>query len=301
MGKVRHVNNDGVFWSSATQNKWTMLRILNQLSEIAVSMFEWQGLPPEIDERFLEMTLYKSGQVLFFRDENIGQYVVTQVALGGQMGIYNVPITRNFYAANGYTGTRDDTDSVIIWNNFQHTESFETMKSYAMDIYDIHRSAIINCYAQKTPILLLCDESQKLTLENAYMKYTGNSPVIKAKDKLFDENSIKVLNTGAPFVAPQLLAVERTLFAEALNYLGVQGTNSEKRERMIAAEAAANQGQTFAMRHSRLAMRQKAADEINRMFGLNVSVTFRAETLESFEIEEGVGAGGLEKGGVING
>lgn len=301
MGKVRHVINDGVFWDSAIQNKWTMLRILNQFSEIAVSMFEWDGLPPEIDERFLETILYRQGSVLFFKDEVLDKFVVTRVALGGQVGLYDVPIERNFYASNGYHGKRMPEDSVIIWNNYSHSGSYETMKSYAMDIYDIHRTAIINCNAQKTPVLLICDENQRLTLENAYMKYAGNAPVIKGKKDQLYEDSIKVLNTQAPFVAPQLLAVEKQLFAEAMNYLGIQGSASEKRERMISAEAAANQGQTFAMRHSRLAMRQAAADDINRMFGLNIQVKFRTETLEAFMVDEKIGGMGVSEDGKIYG
>lgn len=298
MGKVRRVINDGVFWSSAEQNKWTMLRILNRFSEMAVSMFDWEGLPEEIDQRFLEMILYRQGSVLFFRDDVLDKFVVTRVALGGQVGLYDVPIERNFYASNGYHGKRMPEDSVIIWNNYQHCGNYETMKSYAMDIYDIHRTAIINCNAQKTPVMLICDESERLTLENLYMKYEGNAPVIKGKKDQLDENSIKTLNTGAPFTAPELLAVEKELFAEAVNSLGIISNPSSKRERLISGEVAGSQAETFAMRHSRLAMRQTAAAEINRMFGLNIQVKFRTETLPSFEIDEDIGEGGLENGTV---
>lgn len=300
LGKVRKVINDGVFWSSALQNRWTMQRILDQFSEMAVAMFEWENLPAEIDERFLETILYTQGSALFFRDDVTGEFVVTRVALGGQVGIYDVPIERNFYASNGYHGKKMPDDSVIIWNNYLHNGSYEVMKSYAMDIYDVHRTAIINCNAQKTPVMLICDENERLTLENVFMKYAGNAPVIKGKTDQLNENSIKALNIGAPFNAPQLLSVERLLYADAVNQLGILETHSEKRERLVTGEVSLSQGKTFALRHSRLAMRQKAADEINRMFGLEINVKTRTENINSFEIEEDIGVGGLERGSVYN-
>ena len=47
-----------------------------------------------------------------------------------------------------------------------------------------------------------------------------------------------------------------------------------KRERLITDEVLTNQGGIFASRASRLYERQEAADKINRLFGLNVSVDF---------------------------
>ena len=295
MGRVRKVINDDDFWSAAAQNKWTMFRTLNQLSEIAVSMFEWENIPDTVDTRFLETILYREGKILFFRDEDADGFAVARVALSGQMGIYDTPTERNYYTtANKIRGRRSPADSVIIWNNFMREPSFPIMKSFAMDIYDIHRTAIINCKAMKTPLLVTCSRNQELTLKNLYMKYDGNEPAVFAKEGQLDADALKVINTQAPLVAPQMLAVEQALYAEALKYLGVQGAASEKRERLVSAEMSASQGSTFAMRYSRLAMRQEAAKQINAMFGLNVNVKFRAETLESFEIEEDVGAGGLE-------
>ena len=36
----------------------------------------------------------------------------------------------------------------------------------------------VNIQAQKTPILILAEESQRLTMQNAYMQYDGNEPFI---------------------------------------------------------------------------------------------------------------------------
>ena len=38
----------------------------------------------------------------------------------------------------------------------------------------------INMNAQKTPILILTDDKQKLTMQNMYAQYEGNTPVVFA-------------------------------------------------------------------------------------------------------------------------
>lgn len=48
---------------------------------------------------------------------------------------------------------------------------------------------------------------------------------------------------------------------------------------MITDEVARAQGGTIASRYSRLEMRKQACEQINRMFGLNISVEYRDDFL----------------------
>ena len=53
MGRKRDLQ----FCESAYMNNRTYLQYYNRLTELAISMFEWQNLPETIDQRFLEMCL----------------------------------------------------------------------------------------------------------------------------------------------------------------------------------------------------------------------------------------------------
>ena len=116
------VKKDRQFWESATLNNSNFKQYYNRLTELSISMFEWKNLPDTVDPRFLELTLFSDGQAVFFYDEDIG-YLALQNILGGKLNVYRVPIERRAYAVNGYQKVLSDKDSVIIYNNYLHSNS----------------------------------------------------------------------------------------------------------------------------------------------------------------------------------
>ena len=64
--------------------------------------------------------------------------------------------------------------------------------------------------------------------------------------------------------------------------------NFSKKERLISDEVTRQNGGTIASRYSRLEMRRKACEEINRMFGLDISCDFRADfrVMDGDDIED---------------
>ena len=267
---------DRQFWESAKLNNYSFKQYYNRLTELSVSMFEWKNVPDTIDIRFLELALFGDGLAVFFYDDVLG-YLALRCAIGGQMNVYRIPTKRRAYAANGYNKNLDESNSVIIFNNYLHTNSMLDVELFARRLYNLDRAIDVNANAQKTPILVQCDENQRLTLKNVYMKYDGNEPVIFG-DKNLNPNSIKVLQTGAPYVADKLYQLKTQIWNEALTYLGISNINVTKKERLITDEVTRNQGGTMASRYSRLEARRQACDEINRKFGLNISCDYREDT-----------------------
>lgn len=267
---------DRQFWESAKLNNYSFKQYYNRLTELSVSMFEWKNVPDTIDIRFLELALFGDGLAVFFYDDVLG-YLALRCAIGGQMNVYRIPTKRRAYAANGYNKNLDESNSVIIFNNYLHTNSMLDVELFARRLYNLDRAIDVNANAQKTPILVQCDENQRLTLKNVYMKYDGNEPVIFG-DKNLNPNSIKVLQTGAPYVADKLYQLKTQIWNEALTFLGISNINVTKKERLITDEVTRNQGGTMASRYSRLEARRQACDEINRKFGLNISCDYREDT-----------------------
>lgn len=266
------------FYETLRNNKLDYMLYYNRLYELAISMFEWVNLPEEIDERFLEMTLFADGQSIFFYEEGIG-YCALQVAAGGKLDLYRIPVVRNAYASNGFRRELNKDNSVLIWNNMLHTNSMLPIIDFSQKLWDLDRATIVNAKAQKTPVLIACDEKQRLTMKNVYMKYDGNEPVIYGY-KGIDKDAMQVLRTDAPFVAGDLYQLKMQIWNEALTYLGISNNNTQKKERMITDEVVRNMGGTIASRYSRLSPRKKACKLINKMFGLNIDVRFREDFRE---------------------
>lgn len=286
--------NDSEFWESAYTNTWSFRQYYNRLTELSMSMFEWKNVPDSIDTRYLELSLFADGKSVFFYDDVLG-YLGLRCAIGGQLNVYRIPTMRRAYAANGYNKELTDKDSVIIFNNLLHTNSLLDVELFSKRLYNLDRAIDVNANAQKTPILLTCEENQRLTMKNLYMKYDGNMPFIFG-DKNINPNAIKVLSTNAPYVADKLYTLKTELWNEALTYLGISNINVMKKERLISDEVTRNQGGTIASRYSRLESRRQACRQINKMFGLNIWVDYRddinIEAIQEIEnnteeIEEG--------------
>ena len=120
------------FWESARMNNYSFRQYYNRLVELSVSMFEWKNLPDTIDVRYLELALFGDGMAVFFKDDVLG-YLALRCAIGGQMNVYRIPTMRRAYAANGYNKQLDETDSVIIFNNYLHTNSMLDVELFAAE------------------------------------------------------------------------------------------------------------------------------------------------------------------------
>ena len=268
------------FWESATLNNATYRQYYQRLLELSTVMFEWKNIPPTIDVRFLELTLFSKGMAVFFKDDTLG-YLALPVAISGKWNVYNIPTDRRAYASNGYNAKLTDKDSVIIFNNYSHTNSMTDVEMFSRRLYNMDRAIDVNINAQKTPVLIQCTEQQRLTMLNLYQKYDGNEPFIFGDSNL-DLSGFKVLKTDAPFVADKIRQEKIQTWNEALTYLGISNTNITKKERLISDEVLRSQGGTIASRYSRLEMRREACKQINAMFpGLDVWCDYRDDFREA--------------------
>lgn len=271
------------FHNTLMANGATYVQYYNRLMELSMSMFIWKNLPDTVDERYLELGLFSSGCMVFFKDDVIGELALNMTYQGG-FDIYGEPTKRRAYSRyNQFQTTLDKDNSVIIWNNMLRTNSALDVQMFAYRLYNLDRIVDINANAQKTPVLITCDEKQKLTMKNLYLQYEGNYPVIFGDSNL-DIKSLSVLKTDAPFVSDKIYDLKVKIWNEALTYLGISNINTTKKERMITDEVIRNQGGTIASRYSRLESRRRAVKKINKMFGLNITVDYR-EDFQDTDIE----------------
>lgn len=269
-----------MFWESAKLNNATYQQYYNRLTELSTVMFEWKNLPPTVDQRFLELTLFAKGMAVFFKDEELG-YLALPVAINGKWNVYNIPKGRRAYATNGYQNNLDEKNSVIIFNNYTHTNSMLDVEMFSRRLYNMDRAIDININAQKTPVLIQCTEQQRLTMLNLYKQYDGNEPFLFG-DSSLDVKGFQVLKTDAPFVADKIRQEKTQTWNEALTYLGISNTNVTKKERLISDEVIRSQGGTIASRYSRLEMRRQACEAINKMFPeLDVRCDYRDDFREA--------------------
>lgn len=272
-GKNNLMNTN--FLQSVYVNDATYIDYLERLILMATSIFEWVNLPPSCDARFMEQVLCYFGKAIFFKDDQLG-YLNLHVVPSGKLNVYNLPVSYRAYST-GYTSRKrlDATNSVLIMNNYKMRPTLWTLQLYAKRLYEVEKTIEVNVKAQKTPILINCEENQRLTLKNLYMQYDGNQPFIFADKKVFDPESLTVLKTDAPYIGDKLQIYKHEIWNECLTFLGIDNANTDKKERLITDEVESNQEFINTNLEIMFLTRKQAVKKINEIFGIDVDVKIR--------------------------
>lgn len=298
--KKRTKASDIRFLDNALMNSRTYFDYVERLKKICLSMFEWVNLPDSMNARYLEECLYYKGQASLLKDEVFG-FINTQCASNGYLNIYGLPSSLNCYSyqynsiRNLYTGLEgtEDKDCILVMNNWQRIPTASTIELFCERLAEAEQTASINIKAQKTPVLIVVDEPQRLMMENLYSQYDGNRPFIMGDKNQLSENTIRCISTGADFIADKIMEYKKQIWNEALQYLGINTLQTEKKERLITDEASSNNELINLNLQSMLVPRQEACKQFNKLFGLEgtdkeISVRVRSDLYNIIKQEESV-------------
>ena len=251
----------------------------SRLKMIATTVFKWEGLPETCNARFLEDCLYKYGIAVFVKDPDMS-YLNLKCAPAATLNVYNEPTAYTAYAI-GYNKIYDMDNLVLIRNNPLEKSTDSTMVLFAERLTEIEMALAVNINAQKTPILIRTDDKTRLSLEKIYDQYAGNMPVVFGTKSLA-EKPLEVLKTDAPYISDKLREEKRSVWNEALEFMGINTNPADKKkERLITSEVDSNNEQIDIQALTMLHSRQMACEEINKRYGLNVSVSLRVEELKT--------------------
>ena len=273
--KVKRKAINSQFEDAMLLNSQTYIDYLERMKKIALSTFEWVNLPESMNSRYLEMCLYYKGQAALLYDDNYG-FINTQAADSGYINIYGLPTLlncfsysfnakRNLYVPDSGEGKNEEC--ILVMNTYERIPTCATIELFAMRMAEAQRTADININAQRTPVVILTDKNQELSMRNMYAEYEGNAPVIFGDRNQLNLDSIKALKTDAPFVAKDIMEYKVMIWNEMLTTLGISNL-SEKRERLITSEIDSNNELVNLNLQSYLAPRKQACKEFNEKFGL---------------------------------
>lgn len=255
--------------TAAQMNNIVNMEIINRLVNIGLSRFRWSGLPETCNERALEITLFFYGNAVFFRDPDFG-FIHTPVNLVGPYNVYFESIRREAYSYN-YNRTLGLDDSVLIRANRNSSPDWYTVWTYASKITNALRAIDVHTETLKRPYAIKCDEKNKQSVIAALKKIQDNDIAIIG-DKFASNSVLEVLNLATNSYLDQMWGNVKNYLQQVYTAFGINNTFTSKKERLVVSES---QGETNVIRHtleSELYARQTACEQINKMFGLNVSV-----------------------------
>ena len=298
MPRIKTKNRE--FKDSSLINDLTYYDYLRRFKKVALSVFEWVNLPKSMDAKYLEKCLYYNGMATLLKDKNFG-FINTNCCSAGDVNIYGLPTKLQCYSYS-YNTTRtlytgllpnisdnrreylENSQCILVQNDWDREPTAGSMELFALRLYEAERTIDTNIKAQKTPVLILVDEKQRLSMRNIYNEYDGNQPVIFGdKNNLADANQVmKAINTTAPYVADKVTDYKKEIWNEALTFLGINNIMVDKKERLITDEANSNNELINLNLQSYLSPRQEACKQFNEKFGFTgtdkeISVRVRSD------------------------
>ena len=301
------------FIDSAYANNKTYLDNFYRMQKICLSMFHWENLPESMNERYLEKCLFENGQCALLYDKKYG-FINTRCADGDGLNLYELPTTINCYSVDYRTrrqlnlGVRrvfnskdgliegeepKDTQAILVMNNFDRTPTISTIDLFAYRMYLAQRSADVNVSATRTPVILLGNDKQQLSIKNIWNKMDGNQPAIVVDKDNFGLDQIRTIDTKVEFLAKDLMEYKKEIWNEFLEFIGVNTINVEKKERLITGESNANNEVINFNLQSYLIPRQEACKRFNELFGLTgtdkeIRVTLRSDLYNTIKEQESI-------------
>lgn len=252
---------------SMIDNNTTFIDYLDRLRLLSTSIFSWKNLDKVAGfgaERFLEQALYDEGRACFVNDPELGKMVL-KVNPSDKLNIYQLPVRVQAWSI-GYTKQFPFDDVVYIMNNNLQKPTISTIRLIAYRLYETERTIDVNLMAQKTPVLIQGDTKTILTLKQVYEQYSGNTPFIFGNKQFDVSNKLSSIKTDAPYIVDKLTQHKKDLMTEALNFLGIDNFFSDKKERLITAEAEGSEALTNFYLNCFYKTRQEACDMINEKF-----------------------------------
>lgn len=267
-------------------SKFNEHRLYRFFKLLASNRFRWENLPDGIESRYIEEALFFHGECAFLEDRTDGKRlkIALPCAPSGQMNVYGEPLSLQVTGV-GYSKLISMKDLVRIQANDDSIPTNMFINYYADLINNIETTMRANLKQQRRPYIVATSKNHELTHRNIIKKMQDpDEEWIVVDEELTRGNGdvgINVQNTNAPYVLDKLQEFKNDSVSELLTFLGLNNTNSNKKERLVVDEVNVNNSHILMNLDIEYKNRKKACDEINKKYGLNVKVVKVIDELQA--------------------
>lgn len=264
------------------------------------SMFKWSGLPETIPQKWLESYLLVDGHCAVINTDK-GLFA-TNGGMGAVPNEYYIPtkfIVSNPYLPEGSTAGRnytidgDDQDAVFVRNDTYTVGLMPLLVKYCSQMVenDITMS-IADIWVRATVAMSAADDQTRESAEQwlrdlrkGKLGVIGEAPFLAGNQN----ESLRTNPIGSVAgTLTDLIEYHQYLKAGLYNDIGLNSNYNMKREAIMSNETKLNDDALHPLIDTMLACRKEAAEEINRLFGTNISVEFNSAWLDNEKENEAV-------------
>lgn len=262
-----------------------------------ISVFKFEGLPEEWAENYFSYVLFGIGYVAIINTDRYG-IIPQKCTVGDRITLFRQPqkaIVTNPVFDRSYELLIGKQCEVIKmqpdWGN-----GLDIVSTYADLMTMAIESAGINMYNSKAGFVFFADSKAGAeSFKKAYDEISSGNPLTVIDKSLMREDGSPAWqfftpDVGSNYITGNLLNDMRTLENQFNSMIGIPNANTQKRERLITSEVEANSIEVSTLPIIWLETMRKDIEKVNRMFGLNISVSLRyapENGLKMKEVEDG--------------
>lgn len=292
---------------------------MQNLGELAINRFKWENLPPTVDPRFLEITLFYQALSVFYWDKEFDALLAVRGSGAGFVNMHDNPVSFTVVGPSNVAASIQDSIAgptvglsnrapiraydptvhsklsdpeklkemcVPVWANAFRFPDIEQINIYATRLAWIDRTLEINTKNARRTKILKTTPNMSLSASNVVRGIDQGDELIQITGPMADMDFVEAIDLGIEPDSYDKLSLLRTrIWNEAVGLFGINGANQDKKERLVSAEVGANDEQIATLRYSSLNARQDACERINKVFGTDISVDFRTEIEAKEEAE----------------
>ena len=248
--------------------------VLNKMQ----SAFRWKGLPDTIPQKWLESQLQVNGFSFITRADD-GNLYAFYGGLGGEPDAYYQP-TICVVADPGINFNKEciiDKDGILISNDTYRRGLIPVIGKYAgLLAENTITMRIADIMARITNIISAGDESTRVSAEEYLRQIEQGHIGIILESPFLEDLKINPAAASGDHRLTDLIETEQYLKASLYNELGLQANYNMKRESINSSEAQLGDDALQPFVDDMLQERKEAAEKINELFGLNISVEFNS-------------------------
>ena len=235
-------------------------------------MFHYENLPETVPKRILEKMLCEGGYCIFTKHND--KYVILQGGLGGELNEYyeyTECIVANPYLKLDKTFKLGE-DCVLIRNDSRMKGLIPILSKYAVLCGDSEISINVLTNVLRTQFLISAGDNKTKESADAFIKKLTDGEFTSIAENTFLDG-VKVHNIqGSANYIQQFVELNQYLKASAYNEIGLDANYNMKRERLTVNEVELNTSILIPLADDMLEQRRNAIEEINKKYGLNISV-----------------------------
>ena len=258
------------------KDKSTNLDYMNRyIYAKTLSMFDYDGLPETIPEIELEKQLQKTGSA-FITDVNGELYSFTGTP-SAEVDVYGnhtkIRIDNTALKLNKEYDLK--RDGVLFQNDDENLGLHQIVNRYNSLLLENEITMYLDSYNTRIQSLISAgDDTTKESAELYLKKVVDGELGVIGENRLFEgikTHNSKVHGQGS---VVQLIELNQYIKANLLNELGLNANYNMKRERLNTSEVTMNDDLLRPFVDNMLTCREKAVEQLNEKYDLNVTVQF---------------------------